>query len=78
MHAGPCEVATNGGATVPGTGPPRPERDHRGQAWWRDLRHGHRHGWHRDRHGCRRRDHPAEGADWRADAPPRGDRGLDD
>jgi len=29
-------------------------------------------------HGCRRSAHPAEGADWRADTPPRGDRGLDD
>ena len=35
-------------------------------------------GQHHDRHGYWWNDHPAEGADWRADVPPRGDRGLDD
>ena len=33
---------------------------------------------HRNWHGYRHGDHPAEGADWRTDVPPRGDRGLDD
>ena len=49
-----------------------------GWGWRRGLWRWHRHGWHRDRHGCRWSDHPAEGADWCADVPPRGDRGLDD
>jgi len=55
-----------------------------GRDLWRDRGWGGwrgecgRRGWrHHGRHGCWRRDYPAEGADWCADVPPRGDRGLD-